>query len=85
MAIYLARTCPKCRHYWDIAIPRVRASETVRAINAVCLCCQYQLNWQLIPGGLYQTSTQRPLRQRFYGSTGRIEQRMTLSLIKLRG
>lgn len=93
VAIYLARACPKCKHYLDVVIPRVSAGETARAISAVCVCCRYQLDWKLLPGRLLQRGDRQSVRQRLqraaylHGSERaslRIKQRRTLLLIKPR-
>jgi phage FluMu protein Com len=74
VAIYLARTCPRCKHYLDIVIPRGSAGATAQTISAVCLCCPYQLHWKLIPGRRRHHGSKRP-------AIGEARRR-TLALIK---
>jgi hypothetical protein len=51
MAKYLARTCPKCRDIFNVAITQPSARRSEFSINGFCGVCGHQLkDWQLILG-----------------------------------
>ena len=48
MAVYLARTCPKCRNYFGVVI---REPAKQREIHTRSFAkCGYEVNWTLLPG-----------------------------------
>jgi hypothetical protein len=63
MAIYLTRNCPNCKNYLDVAIPRVSDGENALAISAICICCEYKIDWKLIRGTLQKAFAPDPVRQ----------------------
>jgi hypothetical protein len=50
MAVYLARTCPKCRNYFGIVIGEPKSENNVQSIRGRCAKCGYEVNWTLFPG-----------------------------------
>jgi hypothetical protein len=50
MAKYLARACPRCNGYLEIALGESGRNVVVRAINGRCVKCGYRLAWILISG-----------------------------------
>jgi hypothetical protein len=49
-AKYLARACPRCNGYLEIALGESGRNVVVRAINGRCVKCGYRLAWILISG-----------------------------------
>jgi len=56
MAVYLARSCPKCRNYFGVVIAERQGRGKPQPIHGRCATCGYEVNWTLFPG---------------YGSNGR--------------
>jgi hypothetical protein len=50
MAVYLARTCPKCRNYFGVVIAELEGRGRSQPINGRCAACGYEIHWTLFPG-----------------------------------
>jgi hypothetical protein len=51
MSRYIARTCPKCRDYFDVTVSQQPTSEGEHPVTAYCAVCGYQLKgWSVIVG-----------------------------------
>ena len=50
MAKYLYRTCPKCKNYPGVVVPKPPEPVTEVPIDARCLRCGYKLAWQVVTG-----------------------------------
>jgi hypothetical protein len=48
MAVYLARSCPKCRNYLGIVIAGPKNKGSVQSIRGRCNTCGYEVNWTLL-------------------------------------
>jgi hypothetical protein len=45
MAVYLARSCPRCRNYFGIVIGEPKTEKNVQPIHGCCAKCGYEVNW----------------------------------------
>jgi hypothetical protein len=45
MAVYLARSCPRCRNYFGVVIGEPKSENNVRPIRGRCSYCGYVVNW----------------------------------------